>query len=302
MKEGVSHHMENEFTYPDGSMRCFELSIQPVPEGLFILSMDVTDRKEAEKEISMLNESLERKVMERTVQYETVNKELEAFSYSVSHDLRAPLRAIGGYAKMLEEDYSSLFNEEGNRLLGEVQSNTKRMGTLIDNLLTFSRMGKKAVSKSLVDMTELTNIAATESRKAYSTNAKIVINQLHPIMADHSLMMQVMTNLLSNGIKYTSRASRPMVEVSSEQKNGKIIYSVKDNGAGFDMQYVHKLFGVFQRLHTIDEFDGTGVGLAIVQRIINKHEGTVWAEATVDKGATFYFSLPRNGISKKEKS
>jgi PAS domain S-box-containing protein len=292
MEEGSSHHMENEFTYSDGTTRCFEFSIQSVPEGLLILSMDVNDRKEAEREISMLNESLERKVMERTLQYEAVNKELEAFSYSVSHDLRAPLRAVGGYAKMLEEDYGNSLDAEGKRLLGEVQINAGRMGLLIDDLLAFSRMGKKAIRRSLVDMSELTNAAAVESRKSFSTNAKIVINQLHPVMADHSLMMQVMTNLLSNGIKYTSRAPNPMVEVSSEQKNGKVVYSVKDNGAGFDMQYAHKLFGVFQRLHTTDEFDGTGVGLAIVQRIINKHGGMVWAEATVDKGATFYFSLP----------
>jgi len=292
MEEGSSNHMENEFIYPDGTTRWFELSMQPVPEGLFILSMDITERKNAEEEIKRLNESLERKVLERTEQLEAVNKELEAFSYSVSHDLRAPLRAVGGYARMLEEDYEKVFDTEGKRLLGEIQNNAKRMGLLIDDLLSFSRMGKQSVNKSLVDMTDLANITYKEISNSFPNKAKVLIHKLEPALADYSMMMQVMTNLILNGIKYTSKTETPLIEVSSQHKNDKVIYSIKDNGAGFDMQYAHKLFGVFQRLHTTDEFEGTGVGLAIVQRIINKHGGNVWAEGKVNKGATFYFSLP----------
>jgi PAS domain S-box-containing protein len=296
MDEREAHHMDTEFEYPDGTRRWFELSIQPVPEGLSILSMDITERKAAEDEIKRLNEDLERKVSERTEELQAVNKELESFSYSVSHDLRAPLRAVGGYARMLEEDYETIFDKEGKRLLGEIQNNAKRMGSLIDDLLSFSRMGKQAVNKSVIDMVDLANITVKELSNAYPNNAKVMINKLEPALADYSMMMQVMTNLLLNGIKYTSKTENALIEISSQKKNGKIIYSIKDNGAGFDMQYAHKLFGVFQRLHTIDEFEGTGVGLAIVQRIISKHGGNVWAEGKVNKGATFYFSLP---VSKK---
>ncbi len=221
-----------------------------------------------------------------------LNKELEAFSYSVSHDLRAPLRAVTGYAKMLEEDYANILDSEGKRLLGTISSNAERMGHLIDNLLSFSRLGRKDVTVKDTDMNALVENAITELNKTTTSNAKIIIQDLHRVKSDHALMSHVLINLIDNAVKYSSKSKNPVIEIKSEQVGKEIVYSIKDNGAGFDMRYVNKLFGVFQRLHTEDEFEGTGVGLAIVQRIINKHGGRVWAESKVNQGATFFFSLP----------
>ncbi|HXB40330.1 MAG TPA: PAS domain S-box protein [Bacteroidia bacterium] len=221
-----------------------------------------------------------------------VNKELEAFSYSVSHDLRAPLRAIDGYAKILEEDYGKMLDGEGNRLLETVQFNAKKMGNLIDDLLAFSRLGKKELTKTDLNMNELVEGALYELNKSVKHQAKVEIKHLHPAKGDYGLINQVVVNLLSNALKYSSKVKEPLIEIGSEKKGDKIIYSVKDNGAGFDMRYVNKLFGVFQRLHTMDEFEGTGVGLAIVQRILAKHGGDVSAEGEKNKGAIFKFSLP----------
>lgn len=253
---------------------------------------DISERRKAADQIQALNEHLESKVIERTAQLEIANKELESFSYSVSHDLRAPLRAINGYAKMLEEDYNKLFDGEGKRLLSIVQGNATKMGLLIDDLLTFSRLGKKEVNKTLLDMTAMATDTINELKKGLDLKAKIIINDLDPVMADNALMSQVWINLLSNAIKYSSDKTNSVIEINSKKENNEVVYSVSDNGAGFDMQYVHKLFGVFQRLHSEEEFEGTGVGLALVQRIINKHGGKIWAQGEVGKGATFYFSLP----------
>ncbi len=250
-----------------------------------VLSNDVTKRIKAEEEIQKLNEELEHRVRLRT-------EELEAFSYSVSHDLRAPLRAVSGFARILEEDYNKLFDKEGNRLLGVIQQNAHKMGVLIDDLLAFSRLGKREVNKSFIDMAQLTENVFSELNKTLGNGHKAKMNPLCPAMADFSLIHQVMTNLISNAIKYSSGIENPFIEIRSEKGEGEIIYSVSDNGAGFDMLYAHKLFGVFQRLHSSEEFEGTGVGLAIVKRIINKHNGRVWAEGKAEKGATFYFSLP----------
>lgn len=232
-------------------------------------------------------------VIEQHVQQlEAVNKELEAFSYSVSHDLRAPLRAINGYTKILEEDFNSLFDDEGKRMLHSVQHNAQKMGNLIDDLLNFSRLGRKELRLTDIDMNLLIRevLAGIEGNTHHK--AEIKIDVLHPVQGDNTLMKQVLINLISNGIKYSSKKEKPLVEISSEIKNGQIVYTIKDNGAGFDMRYVDKLFGVFQRLHSSTEFEGTGVGLAIVQRIIHKHGGTIQAEAELGKGATFRFTLP----------
>jgi PAS domain S-box-containing protein len=236
--------------------------------------VDITSRKRAE------------------AQLEAVNKELEAFSYSVSHDLRAPLRAINGYAKMLEEDYDALFDAEGKKFLDTIQYNAKKMSNLIDDLLSFSRLGRKTLLKTSINMNDLVQNILTDLDKTEKNNAEIKVAPLHPVHGDYALIKQVLINLISNAIKYSSKKPNPVVEITSELHKETVTYRVKDNGEGFDMAYADKLFGVFQRLHKEEEFEGTGVGLAIVQRIIARHGGKVGAYGELGQGATFHFSLP----------
>ena len=246
-----------------------------------VILKDITERKRAEEQLIKSKNELElsnKNLVERT-------KELEAFSYSVSHDLRAPLRAISGYAKMFEEDYSNKIDKEGNRLLNIIQNSAKTMDLLINDLLALSRFGRQVIRKSEVDMAKLVESVLQEINKTVKHKAKVIVNNLKPVMADYSLMIHVVTNLLSNAIKYSSKVENPVIDVRSKIDDGEIIYSIKDNGAGFDMKY-------FQRLHSEKEFEGTGVGLAIVSLIIKKHNGKVWADGKVNDGATFYFSLP----------
>lgn len=257
-----------------------------------IVSIDITELKRAEQHIVDLNVGLEEKISERTAQLEAVNKELEAFTYSVSHDLRAPLRAVNGYAKMLEEDYRNKIDEEGQRLLTVIKSNATRMGLLIDELLQFSKLGRKPLSKTMIDMNKLVRFAIADVNAGMNVKANINVSNLHPVMGDQALMSHVLVNLISNAVKYSSMNENSAIQIETEKKDGEFIFCVKDNGVGFDMRYVDKLFGVFQRLHSQDEFPGTGVGLAIVQRIINKHGGSVWAKGEINKGAEFYFSIP----------
>ncbi|MDQ3110266.1 MAG: ATP-binding protein [Bacteroidota bacterium] len=250
----------------------------PGPDGkpLFLLgiSEDITEKKIQED----INKQL--------------NKELEAFTYTVSHDLRAPLRAISGYATMFEEDYGKGIDEEGKRLIEVIRYNAEKMGCLIDDLLAFSKLGRKELDCTFENMTELVEGVVRECSKCNPNNAQIKLNNLISAKMDYGLIHQVWFNLITNAIKYSSKKENPLIEISSEKKDKEIIYSIKDNGVGFNMKYIDKLFGVFQRLHRMDEFEGTGVGLAIVQRIVSKHKGRVWAQAEPDKGATFSFSLP----------
>lgn len=246
---------------------------------------DITQRKLAEEEIIILNEALEKRVKERT-------EEIESFSYSVSHDLRGPLRAVNGFAKILEEDYSTVIDDEGKRLLAEVQYNAQKMGLLIDDLLAFARLGRQEVKRAPVDMNQLTAMAVREITQTTNHKAQIKIKKLLPVMADYSLLEHVMSNLISNAIKYSSKNENPYVEIRSKRGNQEIIYSVTDNGVGFEMQYSHKLFGVFERLHSAEEFPGTGVGLAIAYRIIKKHKGKIWGESLQEKGQSFIFRCP----------
>lgn len=299
IRKGQSiEHFETERIKKNGEIIYASITISPLKDangnitGASKILRDITEVKKAQTELKHLNETLEQKVNDRTEQLEAVNKELESFSYSVSHDLRAPLRAIDGYAKIISEDYNKVLDDEGKRLLETVQHNATKMGRLIDDLLTFSRLGKKELVKADLDMNELVEGALYEYNKSATHNATVKINTLHPVKGDYGLINQVIINLLSNAIKYSAKVQTPLVEISSEKNGSQIIYSVKDNGAGFDMKYVHKLFGVFQRLHTPDEFEGTGVGLAIVQRIVARHGGKVWGEGEKNKGATFKFSLP----------
>lgn len=250
-------------------------------KGVFAAARDVTEQNNALEEIR-----------ERTAQYESVNNELEAFTYSVSHDLRAPLRAINGYAKILQEDYSSILDEDGINTLNAIMKNSKRMGELIDDLLAFSRLGRKIVTVSEINMTVLVKSVTEEAMIGDTSDLKFEIKEILPAMGQQALIKQVWINLISNAIKYSKHKSKTIIEIGSYNKDNMIVYYVKDNGAGFDMQYYDKLFGVFQRLHSQEEFEGTGIGLAIVQKIIQRHNGTTWAESKLNEGACFYFSLP----------
>jgi signal transduction histidine kinase len=235
---------------------------------------------------------LEQKIAVRTAELETSNKELESFSYSVSHDLRAPLRAIDGFSRILAEDHFNKLDADALRVLEVIRTNTKQMGRLIDDLLTFSRLGRKSIERSRINMEELAREVSAQIGSSDS-ETRFEVGPLHPAHGDAGLLRQVFVNLLSNAAKYSKRKDAPLVQVSYDSKNGEHIYCVKDNGIGFDMNYENKLFGVFQRLHGPEEFEGTGVGLAIVQRIIHRHGGRVWAEGKVNEGATFYFTLPK---------
>ncbi|HET9369689.1 MAG TPA: ATP-binding protein [Vicinamibacterales bacterium] len=241
-------------------------------------------------------EELEHRVEARTEELRALNRELESFSYSVSHDLRAPLRAIVGFVQILEEDHSAAFNPDARRALDRVKVNATRMGQLIDDLLAFAQIGRVPLTRQRVELNHLARSVAEEALAAAERPIELVIEPLPPCLGEPVLLKQVFANLLSNAVKFTARTERPVITVGS-MTNADTIYFVRDNGAGFDERFADKLFGVFQRLHRTVEFEGTGVGLAIVQRIINRHGGRVWAEGRVNQGATFYFTLPAAPIT-----
>ena len=252
----------------------------------------VFERERAEEKLRRYHDNLEELVKERTAQLEAANNELESFSYSVSHDLRAPLRAIDGFGVALLEDYGQQVDEEGRRLIGIMRENATQMGQLIDDLLTFSRLGRQEMKASRIDMTALAKGVFEELKAAAPKKIELKIRRLPSARGDRSLMHHVFLNLIDNAIKYSRLQKAPVIEIDGRSEDGEHIYSISDNGVGFDMKYADKLFAVFQRLHRADEFEGTGVGLALVQRIIVRHGGRVWAEADVGQGATFHFILP----------
>lgn len=247
----------------------------------------------AEAEIRALNDSLESKVRERTAQLEAVNKELEAFSYSVAHDLRAPLRVINGFSRMVLKMEETKISKVSFENLHIIMKNAAQMGQLIDDLLDFSRLGRAAIEVRQVEMHDLVQsvIKDLQNNDQY-TIPEIQIHELAAAQCDPVLMKQVWTNLISNAVKYSRKKEKPLIEIGTAKRNGMNTYYVKDNGAGFNMEFYDKLFAVFQRLHKVTEYEGTGVGLALVQRIIAKHRGKVWADSEPEKGATFYFTLP----------
>lgn len=250
----------------------------------------VINLRQNEQSLQQINEDLENRVSQRTAELETVNQDLESFSYSISHDLRTPLRAIDGFSKILQQDYADRLDNEGDRYLKIVRDNAHRMGELIDDLLNLSRMNRKEITKRSIRVNDLIQQILCDSEIG-DRQIEFVIADLPNCEADLSLLTQVWINLISNAIKYTNKTKKARIEISWQLINNKNTYLIRDNGAGFDMQYADKLFGVFQRMHLDRDFEGTGIGLAIVQRIVQRHGGIIWAEAAVNRGATFFFTI-----------
>ncbi|HYI78236.1 MAG TPA: ATP-binding protein [Chryseolinea sp.] len=283
--QGFITNVEFELITKNGSALFVILSATAIKDknGNFMKSrstaFNITDRHLAEE-----------KVIE-------ANKELEAFTYSVSHDLRAPLRSIDGYSKILQEDYSSTLDREANRLLQIIRKNAHRMGHLIDDLLDFSRMGRKELDRTTLDMSALVANVRREL-VSHELNRKIEfkVKPLNEARGDLSMMRQLWINLISNALKYSRRQEVSRIEIGCKSENNQVVYYIQDNGVGFDMKYADKLFGVFQRLHKVEEFDGTGVGLALVHRIVTRHGGKIWAEGRINEGATFFFFIPAQNV------
>ena len=261
------------------------------PTAVLETNNDITQRKRGEDEIRHLNQELGK----RTIELEAINKELGAFAYSISHDLRAPLRHMAGYTELLQKTASSVVDEKGRRYMTMILESAKRMGTLIDDLLAFSRIGRAETRETMVSLGQL--VLEAQSEIAQETDGRNItwkIGDLPDLYGDRSMLKLAFVNLISNAVKFTRTRPQPEIEIGcSEKRKDTVVVFVKDNGVGFDMKYVNKLFGVFQRLHRIEEFEGTGIGLATVQRIVHRHGGKVWAEGVVGSGATFYLSLPK---------
>jgi PAS domain S-box-containing protein len=299
---GQVWHGEIKNRAKDGSFYWVDTTLVPFlndqgkPRQYVAIRADITERKKAEETIQSLNAELEQRVIDRTAQLEVANRELEAFSYSVSHDLRAPLRAVDGFSQAVIEDYGPLLPEEGRRYLQTIRGGAQRMGKLIDDLLAFSQLSRQALQTRRIATDRLVQGVLHElAPLCENREVEIKVDELPACEGDPALLKQVWINLLSNALKYTRKRRPAVITVGCQVRGSESAYFVRDNGTGFDMQYAAKLFGVFQRLHRVEEFEGTGVGLAIVQRIIHRHGGRVWAEAAVDQGATFSFTLNGGG-------
>jgi PAS domain S-box-containing protein len=265
--------------------------LQERPVAILETNNDVTERKRTEEKIRKLNDDLEK----RTAELEAINKELEAFAYTISHDLRAPLRHIAGYTELLQKNASSILDEKSHRYMMMILESAKRMGDLIDDLLAFSRIGRAETKMTMVGLEQLVKEALSEvQQETEGRNMDWKIGALPNLYGDRSMLRLALVNLVSNAVKFTRTRPQPKIEIGcADGEEDEVVVFIRDNGVGFEMKYVNKLFGVFQRLHRAEEFEGTGIGLATVQRIIHRHGGRVWAEGIVDRGATFYFSVPK---------
>jgi len=288
------YDLEFRVVHPDGSIRFIKAYaiVQRDPEGnpqsMIGINFDITNRKQAEAQL-----------LQTTAQLQASNRELEAFAYSVSHDLRSPLRAIDGFSKALLEDYGDQFDEEGKDYFDRIRRNVSRMGTLIDDLLRLSRVSRSEMEYSMVNLSALVreqvnDLQAVEPERQVTT----VIAPDVMVLADLTLMRVVISNLIQNAWKFTSHHATARIEFGIVQLEGQPVYFLRDDGAGFDMAYVKMLFGVFQRLHNTHEFPGTGIGLATVQRVIHRHGGEIWAEGAVEQGATIYFTIPHTSLNR----
>jgi PAS domain S-box-containing protein len=293
-----TYTMEKRYIRKDGTLIWINLTVSLVrtavgaPRYFISVIEDVNARKLAEEEIHRLNADLEQRVQERTAELEILNRELEAFSYSVSHDLRAPLRAIDGFSRILLKAHDQELPAEAQEYLQLIRANTQQMGQLVDDLLAFARLSRQPMRQQPVDPAGVVHQCLDELRhEMQGRHVEMVLGELPPCHAEPTLLKQLWINLLSNALKYTRRRTAARIEIGSRDSTGERVYYIKDNGVGFDMRYAHKLFGVFQRLHRAEDYEGSGVGLAIVQRIIQRHGGRIWAEAQPQRGATFSFTL-----------